>query len=211
MSPTPDELTGADRGSDPGATGYLLYGALRPNRDYLATIANWSLSIIDPNARLNLLLRGLSPIDFDRHNVPALLALARSDPRVQTSMRGYHSDRDVISAGLQADALIMPYLFGSHSGQLELAFDLNLVAICSSVGYVQDQYRVHKGLVSEPIWFDWGEGHPFLFGEKFVAALEVAHRRLTSTTRRGPNPDFLEYRREEYRRFLDDHAGIYAA
>lgn len=209
---SPDELTGKTRaGGLPTAPEYLLYGALRPNRDHLSTIANWSLSVTDPTARLNLLMRALSPADFERHDVPALLAIMKSDPRVQATMRAYPTDAEVVTAGLQADALLLPYLFGSHSGQLELAFDLNLLPVCSSVGYLKDQYHVHKGLVSEPIWFDWAEGHPFLFGEKFVAALEVAHVRLRNTSRRGPGKDFLEYRRDEHTYFLDAHHSVYAS
>jgi hypothetical protein len=205
----PDNLTGATRNSSAPGPRYLLYGALRPNRDHLATITNWSLRITDPAARLTLLLRGLSPADFNRYDIPALLAITRSDPRIQTSMRAYHSDHEVATAGLHADALLMPYLFGSHSGQLELAFDLNLVPVCSTIGFLKDQYRIHDGLVDEPIWFDWAEGHPCLFGENFVAALETAHTRLTQTPRRNPNADFLEYRRDEHRRFLDAHRAIY--
>lgn len=209
---SPDDLVGKTRdGGVSSAPEYLLYGALRPNRDHLSTIANWSLSVTDPPARLNLLLRALSPADFQRHDVPALLAIVRSDARIQASMRAYPSDAEVVLAGLQSDALLLPYLFGSHSGQLELAFDLNLLPVCSSVGYLKDQYNVHKGLVGEPIWFDWAEGHPFLFGEKFVAALEVAHLRLRHASRRGPGKDFLEYRREEHLHFLDAHHSIYAA
>lgn len=206
---SPDELRGKTRGAGSPATGYLLYGALRANRDHLASIANWSLSVTEPSARLNLLMRALSPADFRRHDVPALLAIIKSDPRIHATMRAYHSDDEVVAAGLSADALLLPYLFGSHSGQLELAFDLNLLPVCSSVGYLKHQYHVYNGLVNEPIWFDWTEGHPFLFGEKFVAALEVAHERIRNTSRRGPRNDFLEYRREEHARFLDAHRAIY--
>jgi hypothetical protein len=209
---SPDELTGRAReGGLPTAPQYLLYGALRPNRDHLSTIANWSLSVTDPAARLNLLLRALSPADFDRHDVPALLAIIKSDARIEAAMRAYPSDAEVVTAGLDADALLLPYLYGSHSGQLELGFDLNLLPVCSSVGYLKDQYDVHKGLVVEPIWFDWAEGHPFLYGEKFVAALEVAHVRLRNTSRRGPSKDFLEYRREEHRLFLGAHRAVYSS
>jgi hypothetical protein len=125
-------------------------------------------------------------------------------------MRAYPTDDEVVAAGLSADALLLPYLFGSHSGQLELAFDLNLLPVCSSVGYLEDQYDVHKGFVPEPIWFDWTDGHPFLFGEKFVAALEVAHVRVRHTLGRGPSNDFLEYRREEHAEFLAAHRAVYA-
>lgn len=206
----PDEVTGKVRARGNCAPQYLLYGALRRNRDHLATIANWSLSITDPDVRLSILLRALSPVDFERHDVPALLAITKSDTRIHTTMRAYPSDGEIVAAGLQADALLLPYLFGSHSGQLELAFDLNLTPICSSVGFLKEQHRMHRGLVGVPIWFDWAEGHPFLFGEKFVAALETAHPRLVHGPRKDPGPDFLDYRREEHRGFLAAHAEIYA-
>ena len=205
----PEEVAGKLRAEKRTAPQYLLYGALRKNRDHLSTIANWSLSITNRAARLNLLLRALSPADFDRHDVPALLAITKSDPRIHATMRAYPSDQEIVTAGLQADALLLPYLFGSHSGQLELAFDLNLTPVCSSIGFFKDQHRIHKELVREPIWFDWAEGHPFLFGEKFVAALETAHTRLTHSPRRNPSPEFLDYRREEHRHFLAAHSEIY--
>jgi hypothetical protein len=188
-----------------------MYGALRPSRDHLSTVANWSLSITDPGARLTVLLRAISPGDFQRHDVPALLAVIRSDSRIQTVMRAYPTDAEIAEAGLRADALLLPYLFGSHSGQLELAFDLGLLPVCSSVGYLKDQWHMLSGLVTEPVWFDWSDGHPGLFGEKFVAALEIAHARLRSAARRGPGAEFLEYRRHEHTRFLEAHRTVYAA
>jgi hypothetical protein len=206
----PDDVLGRLRAAKEAAPRYLLYGALRRNRDHLSTVANWSLSITEPQARLTLLMRALSPADFERHDVPALLAITKSDPRISTVMHAYLPDQEIVAAGLAADILLLPYLFGSHSGQLELAFDLNLAPVCSTVGYLPEQYRIHAGLVAEPIWFDWAEGHPFLFGEKFVAALETAHARLGHSPSRNPSPEFLEYRREEHRRFLAAHHEIYA-
>ena len=126
-------------------------------------------------------------------------------------MRAYPSDVEIAAAGLRADAVLLPYLYGSHSGQLELAFDLNLLPVCSAVGYLKDQYRAHDGLVTEPVWFDWSDGHPFLFGEQFVTALETADARLRSTPRQGPSAEFLEYRRREHPQFLDAHRAVYAA
>ena len=208
----PDDVARSPLGSiQPVAPRYLMYGALRASRDHLSTIANWSLSVTDPAARLILLLRAISPADFQRHDVPALLALIKSDRRIQTAMRAYPSDVEIVAAGLRADALLLPYLYGSHSGQLELAFDLNLLPVCSAVGYLKDQYRAHDGLVTEPVWFDWSDGHPFLFGEQFVAALETADARLRSTPRQGPSAEFLEYRRREHAQFLVAHRAVYAA
>lgn len=212
----PDLLASRTRAASPGgALRYLMYGALRANRDHRSTIANWSLSIAEPVARLNLLLRPFNPADFERHDIPTLLTMIRSDRRITAAMRGYISDSDVLTAGLQADALLLPYLFGSHSGQLEFAFDLGLVPVCSAVGYFRDQYRMHDGLVEEPIWFEWNDSQPLLygarFGEQFVTALEKAHQLLRRCASPGPNPHFLEYRRHEHGLFLAAHRAIYAS
>lgn len=209
---SPDDLARiTPDGTLPAAPRYLMYGALRPSRDHLSTVANWSLSMANPAARLTVLLRAISPGDFQRHDVPALLAVIRSDSRIQAVMRAYPTDAEIAEAGLRADALLLPYLSGSHSGQLELAFDLGLLPVCSSVGYLKDQWRMHDGLVTEPVWFDWSDGHPGLFGEKFVAALETAHARLRSAAMHGPRAEFLEYRRHEHSRFLEAHRAVYAA
>ncbi len=124
-------------------------------------------------------------------------------------MGSYPSDAAVVVAAIRSDALLLPYSHGSHSGQLELAFDLNMVAVCASVGHLREQALVHGSRVIEPIWFDWSDGRDFLYGERFVAALEAAARRLVAGPRRGPSKEFLDYRREEHAVFLAEHRETY--
>lgn len=206
----PEALSGQQRHRGDNGLRYLLFGATRPNRDQLSTVVNWSLAATNPDDRLHLLLRGLSPAHFrdPTSQVPQLLDAIRSDQRITTTMRSYPTDDEVIAAGLAADALLLPYLWGSHSGQLELAFDLNLLPICSSVGYLLEQVEQHKGLVAEPEWFDWSTGNPYLFGERFIGALERASLRSREADRKL-DPQFLEYRREEHREILDSYLHVY--
>lgn len=205
----PGTLAGLERGSSGYAARYLMFGASRASRDQLSTVANWSLGITDPHSALHVLLRAFSPADFaDGGRAPLLLELAGRDPRIRLTMRPYPSDEEVVTAGLAADALLLPYLWGSHSGQLELAFDLNLLAVCSLTGHLHEQYEQHKGRVEEPEWFDWSQGHPNLFGEKFLTALEGATARLRSGIRLLDR-DFLDYRAEEHRTILDAYSRVY--
>lgn len=207
----PAVLQNKQRRRTTGRLRYLLFGATRPNRDQLSTVVNWSLSTTAPGHELHLLIRGFSPAHFSdpSSQVARLLDAIRADPRIKTTLRGYPSDDEVINAGLDADALLLPYLWGSHSGQLELAFDLNLLPICSSVGYLAEQFEQYKGLVTEPEWFDWSHGNPYLFGERFVAALERASARLDAESREL-NPDFLEYRQSEHQQILNAYTNIYS-
>ncbi|WP_200865632.1 hypothetical protein [Streptomyces viridochromogenes] len=205
----PESLAGLERESSSSAARYLMFGASRASRDQLSTMANWSLGITDPRSTLHILLRAFSPADFaDGGRAPLLLETARRDPRIRLTMRPYPKDEEVVRAGLASDSLLLPYLWGSHSGQLELAFDLNLLPVCSLTGHLPEQYEQHKGLVEEPEWFDWSQGHPKLFGEKFLTALEKAAVRL-DTKPRGLDREFLEYRAQEHRTILDDYARVY--
>ncbi|MGW2796031.1 hypothetical protein [Streptomyces sp. NPDC001269] len=205
----PESLASLEREATSSAVRYLMFGASRASRDQLSTMANWSLGITDPHSTLHILLRAFSPADFaDGGRAPLLLETARRDPRIRLTMRPYPTDEEVVRAGLAADSVLLPYLWGSHSGQLELAFDLNLLPICSLTGHLPEQYERHKGLVEEPEWFDWSQGHPNLFGEKFLTSLENAAARLGSRPRRLDR-EFLGYRAHEHRTILDQYARVY--
>ncbi|MEU0626668.1 hypothetical protein [Streptomyces sp. NPDC005989] len=204
----PEELAGLERESS-ASSRYLMFGASRASRDQLSTLANWSLGITNPDSTLHVLLRAFSPADFaDGGRAPLLLETARRDPRISLTMRPYPTDQEVVEAGLASDALLLPYLWGSHSGQLELAFDLNLLPVCSLTGHLTEQYEQHKGLVEEPEWFDWSQGHPNLFGEKFLTALENAAARLDSGPRRLDR-EFLDHRAQEHQVILRQYARVY--
>lgn len=204
----PETLAGQERESS-SSSRYLMFGASRASRDQLSTMVNWSLGITDPDSTLHVLLRAFSPADFaDGGRAPLLLETARRDPRIRLTMRPYPTDEEVVRAGLASDALLLPYLWGSHSGQLELAFDLGLLPVCSRTGHLPEQYEQHKGLVEEPEWFDWSQGHPNLFGEKFLAALENAAARLDSRPRRLDR-EFLDYRSQEHQAILEQYARVY--
>ncbi|WP_441247335.1 hypothetical protein [Kitasatospora sp. McL0602] len=192
----------------------LLYGATRTNRDQISPVVNWSLATSNPTHTLHLLLRAASPADFTRTTpspLPVILDIARHDPRIRITMRPYPTDTAVLDAALASDLLLLPYLWGTHSGQLELAFDLGLIPVCARVGHLPEQHRLHQRhdqAVPEPEWFDWTTGHPNLFGERFLTALESATARTAAAPRRLDH-DFLDYRTQEHKDVLAAHLALY--
>ena len=208
---SPDSLRDQERRPADGVRRYLLYGSVRPNRDHLSTIVNWSLGLRGHDERLRLMLRALSPADFSNgnHKIMDLLSAVSVDGRIETVMRPYPTDAEIVASGLESDALVMPYLWASHSGQLELAFDLNLLPVASDVGFLRDQAQLHGERVAEPIWFDWTSGLPYLFGERYLAALERARDRLAAQGPQLLDRDFLDYRREEHVQVLASYERVY--
>lgn len=210
---SPDSLRGHERRQSDSRRRYMLYGSVRPNRDHLSTVVNWSLGLRGDDERLRLMLRAFSPADFSAggHKIMDLLAAASADPRIEAVMRPYPTDSEIVASGLESDALLMPYLWASHSGQLELAFDLNLLPVCSDVGFLRDQAQLHGERVTEPVWFDWTMGLPYLFGERYLAALEQARDRLRVQGPQLLDRDFLDYRREEHKQILASYDAVYRA
>ncbi|MER7604718.1 hypothetical protein [Nocardioides sp. NPDC127503] len=210
----PETIARLDRLDSDGTSRFLMYGALRPNRDYLSTLVNWALHT-GAEDRLHLLMRGLSQAhmaDPGQHAMD-VARTAMTCPRIEVTMRGYPSDDDIINAGRQADVLVMPYRWGTHSGQLELAFDLGLLPLSSDVGCLRDQHAAHlrSGLVEEPEWFDWTNGNPYEFGERFVASLENTRDRIGGSRTRADRRAWADYRRAEHAATLAVHAEAYQA
>ena len=189
-------------------TRYLLFGATRPNREQLATIVNWSLAT-RPEDSLHLLMRGISPAHLaDRDDVYRVIDTTRNDSRITVTMRSYPTDAEITTAAHAADMLLLPYLWGTHSGQLELAFDLGLLPVVSRVGYLHQQHERTRDLVEEPVWFNWTDGNPYAFGERFVEALQAVPDRVEQ---RSPwdHRAFAEFRRSEHEEILAAHVAVY--
>jgi hypothetical protein len=100
----------------------------------------------------------------------------------------------------------LPYLSGSHSGQLEFAFDLGLLPVASSVGYLREQVAAHGGLAEEPVWFDWSDGSEWAYGERFLSALDMAAERQRSPRSAA---EFAEHRRKEHAEIMAAYSTIY--
>lgn len=203
----PDNAVPAARPGE-ARTRYLLFGAMRPNREQLATVVNWSLAA-QPEDSLQLVMRGISPAHLaDREDVYRLIDTTRNDSRIDVTMRGYPTDAEITTAAQAADALLLPYLWGTHSGQLELAFDLGLLPVVSRVGYLDQQHERVRDLVEEPLWFNWTDGNPYAFGERFVEALEAVPDRVAQQSR-WDREAFAEFRRSEHEEILAAHVAVY--
>ncbi|MGW9349023.1 hypothetical protein [Nocardiopsis flavescens] len=190
---------------------YLLFGSLRDNRDITTVLYNWRFGRRQRRTSLTLLLRSPGPVnvrqEHDRWDLIATMAAA--EPRLRVGLAPFPTDADVVSTAQECDALILPYLWGTHSGQLELAFDLGLLPVASDVGFLRQQYRQHGALVSEPVWFDWSDGAEYAYGERFGRALDQAVGLVEKNTSIRDAAAFAQYRREEHQRIMSVHHELY--
>lgn len=207
----PPSAVPAHRPSDTGQARYFLFGALRENRDISTVLYNWRFGRHQQDTSLSVLLRAPGRINLqqEQDRWAELSATATSEPRLQIDVLSFPTDQEVVEAALTCDALILPYRWGSHSGQLELAFDLGLVPVASAVGYLRDQHRLHAGVVDEPVWFDWSDGSEYAYGARFLTALDEAVERVRAGYR-PPSAEFTEHRLEEHLAIMAAYQEVYA-
>lgn len=121
----------------------------------------------------------------------------------------FPSDEDVTASAADADCLVLPYRWASHSGQLELAFDVGALPVASRAGFLPDQVMVHNGLVDRPVWFDWSDGAEQAYGARLLTAMESAHAAIQSGWHPRDLGRFDKYRRQEHVSVLTAHRALY--
>ncbi|HEY8523955.1 MAG TPA: hypothetical protein VIL48_03260 [Acidimicrobiales bacterium] len=209
--PPGDRRFGSARSRGRAGVTFLLYGGFRPNRVMYPACVNAGFGLPDED-RLRVLTRGISPIEL-RDGTDAKETVdfsARMRGRIDLRICPFPSDDDVVRFLLTGQVLVMPYLWSTHSGQLETAFDLGLVPVVADVGFVREQWERHGGLVPEPVWFDWSDGSEYAYGSRLTEALLRARERVVAGDSAAID-GFREHRRAEHELVLDQHAALYEA
>ena len=134
-----------------------MYGGFRPNRCMYPVVANLLFGNLGGPATVSILTRAVNSVELDTNrDLGAVVnaAMARSE-KVDLRMSPFPQDDEIADFLLAADALVMPCRWGTHCGQLELAFDLGIPPVVADVRYLREQWQRYEGVIPEPIWFDW--------------------------------------------------------
>ena len=189
----------------------VMYGALRPNRDTLTTIANLLMGCV-PDCHAQLLTRPIR----DEAQMNALLPLAnlaRNNDYGQIELSLPLSDESLAERLASCDILVLPYLNAGHSGALEMAFDMGLLPVVTNVGHLPEQ--VEHWRLSDPdipaVIVDWSDGKTWLYQQRLMDGIRSACGQI----RRFNSADIADTRRafrlEEHRKSLQAHDAVYRA
>lgn len=197
-------------GSQKPAVQYALYGQFRHNRDLLGFAQLWQKALQGTEAQLNVLLSipDLSLVNDPQLHVKETLAFLRADQQqMRLIVTSFLSDEQIIQSLLRNDVLALPYKWGTHSGQLEMAFDLNLVPLAPRVGFFAEQWKCVQAYVPEPCWFEWPA--PSAGTAHCLEYLREAQSRLCQDVPRVPDKHWRSYRLWEHEQFLQAHYQLY--
>jgi hypothetical protein len=156
VNPDDPRFGGAGSGAADGVV-YAMYGGFRPNRLMYPVCANvmFGTPVRD---RLRILTRALSPVELSvASDADQVLGYARHPgDKIDLRLRPFPSDEEIAAFLTESDVLVMPYLWGSHSGQLEMAFDLGLVPVIANTGFFREQWKraQHESFGGQPASVD---------------------------------------------------------
>lgn len=109
----------------------LFLGEDRPNKGGAEFISRFLSSRSMKAVNLHVVLRG----DSQRRQ----LGLATIPPNVLLWTRDTYTNYEVANAFLSSSVVVLPYLWGTHSGQIELARDCGAHVVATDVGYFKEQ------------------------------------------------------------------------
>jgi hypothetical protein len=119
-------------------------GDFRKSKDYVQSIRDFLSCSQLADVQLQVIFRPINiyPDDDDkvRHQLETFSTLI-NHPRIIKTCMPHISDDVLTRAFLASHAVILPYRWGTHSGQLELARDCGSHVVVSDVGFYKEQWE----------------------------------------------------------------------
>ncbi len=195
---------------EPKRFRFSIHGGFRPNKRLFDAVMNFAASPVLRGTELAILTRAVSSKEYWLNDdLRAVLGIALGAENIDLALRPVTDDTSLARFVLGSDAVILPYAWGSHSGQIELAADLGVRVIATNVGYYAEQAALN-GLAEDGLvhWANWAGTGAFAHGAEMLAAMEQTFRepRLPIQRSRAARRAF---RTEERHAILDAYAALY--
>lgn len=168
----------------------ILYGEFRENKERINAIVDF-LKISDMvDAKLHLIYK--NPIWF-RNTDPngwEIFTSITNNSRCSKFVKSWITNEELIREFYSSHCIILPYMWGTHSGQIELAKDCGCYVVAPNVGFYKEQW--HKTIL-------WGDNCE---NKTYIDALRFAYSS-------PPLTPFGEDRIQELKMIIDQHLLVY--
>jgi len=133
----------------------MLIGDFRKSKEFVRSIEDFlACKGISPDARLQVIYRPPDPNAAEpavREKLTRFQELIKK-PGIVPCCRDKFSDVEMTRLFASSHAIVLPYLWGTHSGQLELARDCGCHVIVPDVGYYGEQWDSIRTWPSSGEW-----------------------------------------------------------
>lgn len=129
---------------DPKLFTYLI-GDFRENKEIIQSIINFTQCSALDDSKLQLIYKPMKMYKEDNTQIrdarmEIFYYLTKESQIINLSLP-FIENEVLIEAFVKSHAIIMPYKWGTHSGQIELARDCGCHALITSVGYYREQWE----------------------------------------------------------------------
>lgn len=182
----------------------VLFGGMRSNRALLSSLLNASFTVLRYGGRLRWITKPICERSITPEYI-GVLDFLKSQSCCEIVMKSYYSESELCELIGDGDALILPYTRAGHSGQLELALDLGIVPIVSSVGYLAAQISENTFYDGPPpvLFFDWSDQRDWEHPARLMNTLEIFFENSDSWIQR-----MKSWRNQNYHRRMQLHRNI---
>lgn len=122
----------------------ILIGSFRQNKEVFQSVINFLQCKNLEDCKLQLLYRPINPYleSHKRLNEQMITFFNLTlHPRIINISLPFIPDDTVTEAFLRSHAVILPYKWGTHSGQIELAKDCGCHVVVTDVGFYKEQWK----------------------------------------------------------------------
>lgn len=177
----------------------MLIGDFRENKEFVQSIINFLQCTELSKTRLQLIFKPINIYinSYETLNKRMLYFYnLLSNARITTISLPFISNDEIIKAFLLSHAIILPYKWGAHSGQIELAKDCGCHVVVSSVGFYKEQWE-------DICLYDVSDSNFSAFPSRYTNALiEVSRRKSIEPAG--------EKRLKEFKEIVEEHSKIYS-
>jgi len=176
----------------------FLVGEFRENKEFVQSIINFLQCPALKSAKLQVIFK---PINFhQKEHVtvrPEILKFWKiiQNPRIVKISLPDIPNEVIIKAFLKSHAIILPYKWGTHSGQIELAKDCGCHVVASNVGFYKEQWNKVR-------LYDVSDGKSGEFPKRFTEALIDVYKK-------APLSPMGKKRNVEFEKIIQEHNKLY--
>jgi beta-1,4-mannosyltransferase len=120
----------------------MLIGEFRQNKEFLQSIANFVQCSDLKDFMLQLIFKPISLYGTGEKLSNEMIFFYNliQNPRIEILSKPEIPNEEINIAFLRSHAVVLPYKWGTHSGQIELAKDCGCHVVVSDVGYYKEQW-----------------------------------------------------------------------
>ena len=118
----------------------ILYGEFRDNKERFYAISDFLNAPQLSNLELHLIYKPQSMFQTTQTNEWDAFVKLTDNPRCTKFVKPWITNEELIKEFYSSHCIILPYLWGTHSGQIELAKDCGCYVIAHDVGFYKEQW-----------------------------------------------------------------------